>query len=800
MYKRANEYDQEDDEANGTDAALIDSYFLPGGILDPEESSSHNLNRPHHGTEATNGHKKDSENETSGVCIAPSSRVMQSKLSSASTSLSSGAATEGRVFGMSLKFNEAQGQRNVEEEECLLRHHERLPIQNSRQHDNFLNNDLLRSQLEQLTVGSRSLDYQSHVIQRPNSLPIGSGNHREGVSALDPLADSVVGEVGGRPIMNTSVSQTHPTSSLGLPSPFAIDSTKSGIQRVTPAAGTGASATASTDPVVASASTCSTAAFGNFSSDWFSSRPTSTANNIPQVGVVQAQEDFSNFLRLALPNRDGDLNAFGSSSSVASDTKSHSSFLQRHGENLHGSVMSNHAIKTNPWNVQDDNYETLANIISDSQSSSHRPSHITRDAHNATTSLLATKASAAKSSLPPVNNSSYFVPTGDHRVSPPPGFLSSSSPSQPVTSTVQGKSSIRETFHQDDDAARIVAGTLRDGTLSGRVSKSAQELRSMPFTSDHHRQPDAFDECPGVLHTSNVVQSPFRRHVEDEQQRHHHHRRNQQPQGVQSSTKNQQQKVKTPSRHHNDGDYDLSSLNTKMSRDVPSTIYVEEDTLSISEDTLTVCADSMTEASLPNRSHGKVVEYDRNGMDAVQETDAVEVSRDVYIYIACLVFSVIQSQLLSILSIFNDGESRHSGKGTQCVTRDVEMLAFCQVFYFSLSICLISACEVVAHFLAVLKAVSIDFVMLQIWNAHMCFFRWNHTSHNGDKFNNVFGCLFCLCLLGNTNVFGCFLESRNVTNQNETGRKGPRRNTRYKSPSCLKIHHLIPTKPKMVTM
>jgi hypothetical protein len=607
------------------------SYFLPGGILDPEESSSHNLARPHHGTEATNGHKKDSENESSGVCIAPSSRVMQSKLSSASTSSSSGVATEGRVFGMSLKFNEAQGQRNVEEEEeYLLRHHDGFPVQNSRQHDNFLNNDLLRSQLEQLTVGSRSLDYQSQVIQRPNSLPIGSGNHREGVSALDPLADSVVGEVGGRPIMNTNVSQTHPTSSLGLPSPFSVDSAKRGIQRVTPAAGTAATATASADPVAAaSASTCSTAAFGNFSSDWFSSRPTSMANNIPQVGVVQTQEDFSNFLRLALPNRDGDLNAFGSSSSVPSDMKSHSSFLQRHGESLHGSVMSNHAMQTNPWNVQDDNYEKLANINSGSQSSSHRPSHITHDVQNATTSLSATKATTAKSSLPPVNNSSYFVPTGDHRVSPPPGFLSSSSPSQPVTSTAQGKSSIRETFHQNDDAARIVAGTLRDGALSGRGSKSAQELRSMPFTSDHHPQPDAFDECPGVLHPSNVVPSPFRRHAEDDQQRHNHHRRrNQQPQGVQSPTKNQQQKVKTSSRHHNDGDYDLSSLNTKMSRDVPSTIYVEEDTLSISEDTLTVCADSVTEASLPNKSHGKVVEYDRNGMDAVQETDAVEVSTE----------------------------------------------------------------------------------------------------------------------------------------------------------------------------
>lgn len=34
--------------------------------------------------------------------------------------------------------------------------------------------------------------------------------------------------------------------------------------------------------------------------------------------------------------------------------------------------------------------------------------------------------------------------------------------------------------------------------------------------------------------------------------------------------------------------------------------------------------------------------------------------------------------------------------------------------------------------LAVLKAVS---MMLMYRNALWCFFNWNHTSHNGDKFN-----------------------------------------------------------------
>lgn len=77
--------------------------------------------------------------------------------------------------------------------------------------------------------------------------------------------------------------------------------------------------------------------------------------------------------------------------------------------------------------------------------------------------------------------------------------------------------------------------------------------------------------------------------------------------------------------HHNDGDYDLSSLNTKSSRDVPSTIYVEDDDVSTSEDTLTVCADSVTEASAP-RNNIKL-ESERNCMDVVEEISAAEVSK-----------------------------------------------------------------------------------------------------------------------------------------------------------------------------
>ena len=77
--------------------------------------------------------------------------------------------------------------------------------------------------------------------------------------------------------------------------------------------------------------------------------------------------------------------------------------------------------------------------------------------------------------------------------------------------------------------------------------------------------------------------------------------------------------------HHNDGDYDGSSLNTKSSRDVPSTIYVEDDDVSTSEDTLTVCADSVTETSAP-RNNIKM-ESERYCMDVVEEISAAEVSK-----------------------------------------------------------------------------------------------------------------------------------------------------------------------------
>mmetsp|Transcript_6293 Transcript_6293/g.11889 ORF Transcript_6293/g.11889 Transcript_6293/m.11889 type:complete len:1097 (-) Transcript_6293:184-3474(-) len=626
MYKKTNGHDHEeyDDEVTGTstDAALIDSYFLPGGILDPEESSSgHNHHRPHD-TDATNvGY----DNEGSGSNISPS--------------------------------HEINGRRNVQdvEEEYFPRHDQSFPIHNSRHQDSFLNNDLLRSRLEQLNVGSRSFDYGSNVIQsRPNSLPIGSGTHRssrysylegEGVSALDPLADSVVVGGGGRSTVSTSIASANRTS-LGLPLSFPVQYTeRGGIQGVTPVAPTVTSTNTATnhafstaDTGTASASTSSTAPFGNIAPDWFSSyRPTSSMSNVAQeVSAVQGQEDYSNFLSRALINT-------SSSSSFANDANGHKSLFQRHLEPFQkvqtsslGSCVdqdgslnsSNLSIQRNPWKLRDDNHEEVSKLHSFAQSSFHRvsPSNhhaVQQENRNMTTSFSETQASASKGSLPIAidknnNNSSFYLPTDNQRVNPPPGFISSSSPSPPVTSSIQGTST-RDTFHRNDNGDVRIAGAVQNGTLQRRTSNSAQELRYMHFPPNH-REPDTFGECSGIRHPASVARSPYRTRNEDE----HRHHRNQQPQVVHSPGKNRQQESKTPSRHHNDGDYDLSSLNTKLSRDVPSTIYVEEDTLSTSEDTLTVCADSVTEVSLPNKSHGKVVEYDRNGMDAVQETDAAE--------------------------------------------------------------------------------------------------------------------------------------------------------------------------------
>lgn len=102
-----------------------------------------------------------------------------------------------------------------------------------------------------------------------------------------------------------------------------------------------------------------------------------------------------------------------------------------------------------------------------------------------------------------------------------------------------------------------------------------------------------------------------------------------------------------------DVDYDFRS---QSSRDVPSTIYVEDDAISNSEDTLTVCADSVTVTSVPqNRS-------ERFDMDVVEETSMTEVSRfNFYLHDK----NISRDNYIAPLHI-HGVVSRHSGKGKQC--------------------------------------------------------------------------------------------------------------------------------------
>ena len=108
-------------------------------------------------------------------------------------------------------------------------------------------------------------------------------------------------------------------------------------------------------------------------------------------------------------------------------------------------------------------------------------------------------------------------------------------------------------------------------------------------------------------------------------------------QAEEAHVSNIQRKNKTA--HHNDGDYDLSSLNTKSSRDIPSTIYVEEDAVSTSEDTLTVCADSsVTDVSVQKTS--TKIDNERTCMDVLEETSAIEVSSSHFLFVSCIICDV----------------------------------------------------------------------------------------------------------------------------------------------------------------
>ncbi len=176
-------------------------------------------------------------------------------------------------------------------------------------------------------------------------------------------------------------------------------------------------------------------------------------------------------------------------------------------------------------------------------------------------------------------------------VRPPPGFSSSSSRvNAPTTDPSSGS-----------------AGQAQQIPLVSHATANA----TSPSSIDQHNQAQMMPS----IHNSTRYSSGIMNHGNDaaavaeeqERQLHHHHL---------SAHAHANYRNKKYAQHlHNDGDYDLASLNSKSSRDVPSTIYVRSGSNTDEED-LTACADSITVASLP------ISKVENEPMDVVEETSA----------------------------------------------------------------------------------------------------------------------------------------------------------------------------------
>jgi hypothetical protein len=448
------------------------------------------------------------------------------------------------------------------------------------------NPEALRSRLEQIAIGGQALEYEynpngaissSHsAITMPRSSMMTSPSQeppRVGVAALDPTSDDVV---GGRPIlMNSSGSvplSMHSSSSSQLPAS---------------AAGTGTVTSSSVIDGIHQMPMPGQqvhASPNEYNSDWFSGllplpSPTSGPPTIQEQHRHQPQ----------YPTR-----AFSSTSSTGNESRTTSATSTR----------TSH-IHRNPWSNED-----LSELKPQNQvSSSHNhlrygsptytvpePTDMDMDmdtpastplSNFQSTNPLTSKRSGSIRTPPPVTQAG---------VRPPPGFLPSSAPSQPqqVASSVTDQRQ-RATQQQQQHSIRT-----KEISRAVPSSSTRQHQNSNPYR--HQHQHEQVNNVQQVRHVeqNNVRQT---RHVE-----HHQH------QPVQRKTKTV---------HYNDGDYDLSSLNTKSSRDIPSTIYVEEDTQSTSEDTLTVCADSasVTEVSVQTVQKTTASKI----MEVLEETSAIEV-------------------------------------------------------------------------------------------------------------------------------------------------------------------------------
>ena len=533
------DHDHDHDDAAG--AALIDSFFLPGGILDPE-------------SEENNGNPSDSANPNPNQDTHVSNQ--------------SQSARTGR------RFNQHQHQQQMDQGHA----HGQGSL-------DMNNPEALRSRLEQIAIGGQALEYEynpngaissSHsAITMPRSSMMTSPSQeppRVGVAALDPTSDDVV---GGRPIlMNSSGSvplSMHSSSSSQLPAS---------------AAGTGTVTSSSVIDGIHQMPMPGQqvhASPNEYNSDWFSGllplpSPTSGPPTIQEQHRHQPQ----------YPTR-----AFSSTSSTGNESRTTSATSTR----------TSH-IHRNPWSNED-----LSELKPQNQvSSSHNhlrygsptytvpePTDMDMDTPASTplsnfqsTNPLTSKRSGSIRTPPPVTQAG---------VRPPPGFLPSSAPSQPqqVASSVTDQRQRATQQHQHSIRTKEIS-------RAAPSSSTRQHQNSNPYRHQHQHE------------QVNNVQQQQVRHVEQNNVRQTRHVEHHQHQPVQRKTKTV---------HYNDGDYDLSSLNTKSSRDIPSTIYVEEDTQSTSEDTLTVCADSasVTEVSVQTVQKTTASKI----MEVLEETSAIEV-------------------------------------------------------------------------------------------------------------------------------------------------------------------------------
>ncbi len=593
MYK--NGHSNDDDDAAG--AALIDSFFLPGGILDPEG-------------EASNSDKNDAVGPSTG----------------SGTGSGSGSNLNRGRFSQAMDPTHGLPQTSL----------------------GMNNTDSLRSRLDQIAIGGQALEYDFSSSSNNNPSTNAGTNRRSsahsaitmarsgttkeptrvGVSALDPTGDDVL---GGMPIMLNSPTSI-PVSSPPLHSQLPpVSSTVTGAQF------SGQHQRSSQLPNLAQSS-----------ESWFSDSAPSNAN--VNVNVSTQNDEFANFLRGALQsqsqnNSSNNLLPLSSSRNTqASNVPGNAQRQPPYSTRASYSTSSNESrttsatshVRRNPWSNEDLQKQQHQQQSSHLQYGSSpytvpEPVEMGLDALSPSNQSLSNFQATSRttnplassnplhpqhsiSSLkarPPVNDGLLPATASQPSVSvrPPPGFLpSSAQPQQQLAPSSVPKQRSVPVQEQTE--------SLRQGHSLQRSSdrRATGQSRSMRHGDNTNGNQNSYRHEHDLANLNVNVQQP--KH-EQHQQSHQHH----------SSSANVNVNAHVPRKskavHHNDGDYDQSSLNTKSSRDVPSTIYVEEDAVSTSEDTLTVCADSVTDVSV--QKPAVKMDNERTCMDVVEEASAIEV-------------------------------------------------------------------------------------------------------------------------------------------------------------------------------